>query len=248
MAETTNATINMPLLFGGMSHQPPHIRAANQVEDAENAVFSVVDGVSKRPGTQWIGKVDTLPVPPGSSATFSGDVDDPNPDAIPFPTAPGATGTGTGGTAGQSGSPGGPHPATCVPAAYASSYLLAGLNIKVYSVVPEFENGPLLDTFTSDITLTQKTNACVWCGTAASTSLTVSACTALDLMRTPARWNLSVFARVTAETDPTTRPQDNADATKSGSSPIATNWRVPWVSSGGIGHYGWKFRSIITIS
>lgn len=41
-------------LHGGISKQPAHLRHANQVEDAKNAVFSVVDGVSKRPGTVYV--------------------------------------------------------------------------------------------------------------------------------------------------------------------------------------------------
>ena len=44
----------MPLLFGGISQQPPHARFANQVENAYNADFSVADGFSKRPGTIFL--------------------------------------------------------------------------------------------------------------------------------------------------------------------------------------------------
>jgi len=40
-----------PQLAGGMSKQPPHLRLPGQVEDAQSVYLSVVDGISKRPGT-----------------------------------------------------------------------------------------------------------------------------------------------------------------------------------------------------
>ena len=46
--------IRIPSLFGGVSKQPPHLRFDNQLEDAENAVFSVADGASKRAGSQVV--------------------------------------------------------------------------------------------------------------------------------------------------------------------------------------------------
>lgn len=47
------SVVSIPSLHGGISKQPPHLRFPNQVEDATNALFSVVDGVSKRPGTRF---------------------------------------------------------------------------------------------------------------------------------------------------------------------------------------------------
>jgi hypothetical protein len=241
MAETPNATIRLPLLFGGMSNQPAHIRSLNQVAKAENAVFSVVDGASKRPGTQWIAEVGTLP-DAGEDSTFSGSIVVP-PEVVPNPTGPDQTGTGTDGTAGQSGETS----STCQPAAYASSYLLTGLNVEVYSVVPALENGPLLDTFGSNITITQKANQCVWCGTATSTHLTITACVALRTGGNPVRWDLTMLATVTAETDPSTDPTEQAAAAKAGSSPIVTSWNFHFGSSG-IGEYGFIFNGPVTIS
>lgn len=43
--------ILIPSLFGGISQQPAHMRHVNQVSDAINAAFSVVDGASKRQGS-----------------------------------------------------------------------------------------------------------------------------------------------------------------------------------------------------
>lgn len=39
------------MLYGGVSRQAPSIRHPNQVEDAENAIFTVTDGLAKRPGS-----------------------------------------------------------------------------------------------------------------------------------------------------------------------------------------------------
>lgn len=54
------AVIRVPSLFGGISQQPAHLRFPNQVEDAENSIFSVLDGASKRPGTVFMSELDTL--------------------------------------------------------------------------------------------------------------------------------------------------------------------------------------------
>lgn len=40
-------------LYNGISQQPPSLRAPNQVQTAQNVIFDVRDGASKRPGT-WI--------------------------------------------------------------------------------------------------------------------------------------------------------------------------------------------------
>lgn len=53
-------TIQVPTLFGGISTQPPHVRFPNQVQDAINADFTVMDGISKRPGTWMVTNVDDL--------------------------------------------------------------------------------------------------------------------------------------------------------------------------------------------
>lgn len=46
--------VRIPSLAGGISRQPAHVRFPEQVEDAENIRFSVVDGASKRPPTEYI--------------------------------------------------------------------------------------------------------------------------------------------------------------------------------------------------
>lgn len=48
------ATIRIPLLFGGISQQPAHQRFPHQVEDARNAMFLIRDGINKRAGTTFI--------------------------------------------------------------------------------------------------------------------------------------------------------------------------------------------------
>ena len=50
--------IRIPSLAGGVSRQPPHVRFPEQVEDAENVRFSVVDGASKRPPTEYVLEFD----------------------------------------------------------------------------------------------------------------------------------------------------------------------------------------------
>ena len=52
--------IRIPALFGGISQQPASVRHSNQVEDAINAVFSVADGVSKRPGSNYVAQATGL--------------------------------------------------------------------------------------------------------------------------------------------------------------------------------------------
>lgn len=48
--------IPVATLANGISQQPPHMRLSDQVESAQDFLFSVVDGASKRPGT-WIERV-----------------------------------------------------------------------------------------------------------------------------------------------------------------------------------------------
>lgn len=55
-----SSTIKVPALYGGVSLQPPHLRYPHQVEDASNALFSVVDGFSKRPGTWYLRTLSNL--------------------------------------------------------------------------------------------------------------------------------------------------------------------------------------------
>jgi len=56
------SVIRIPSLHGGISQQSPAIRHVHQVEDAENALFSVYDGCTKRPGTFYAGKILGLSV------------------------------------------------------------------------------------------------------------------------------------------------------------------------------------------
>lgn len=55
---------------GGVSGQPDYLRFPSQVTEAVNADFSVVDGLSKRPGTRWYRNVTGTPttgVPSGQT-------------------------------------------------------------------------------------------------------------------------------------------------------------------------------------
>ena len=56
-----NIQLPVPSLYGGISQQPAHVRHVNQVEDATNAAFDVFDGVSKRPGTEYVIAIPELP-------------------------------------------------------------------------------------------------------------------------------------------------------------------------------------------
>ena len=60
-------SIIYPMALGGISEQPAHLRYDNQAEDAANAVFSVDDGVSKRPPTLYLSMIDA-----GKPVSFSG--------------------------------------------------------------------------------------------------------------------------------------------------------------------------------
>ena len=50
----------IPTISGGISQQPQAIRHSNQTGDADNAFYSVVDGVSKRSPTRFVTVVDGL--------------------------------------------------------------------------------------------------------------------------------------------------------------------------------------------
>lgn len=52
--KTEQDTIRIPSLSGGVSRQPAHNRFPDQVEDATNIRFSIEDGCSKRPGTEFV--------------------------------------------------------------------------------------------------------------------------------------------------------------------------------------------------
>lgn len=56
----TTVNITVPSLYGGVSRQPANVRHVNQVQEAENASLSVVDGASKRPGTKLIKSLETF--------------------------------------------------------------------------------------------------------------------------------------------------------------------------------------------
>jgi len=55
MPQLNTVPLRVPMLSGGISQQPSHIRYNNQVADAINAQFSVVNGCSKRPGSVYVG-------------------------------------------------------------------------------------------------------------------------------------------------------------------------------------------------
>jgi hypothetical protein len=53
--------IKSPILSGGISRQPAHLRLPSQVEDATNFLFSVADGATRRQGTRAYLSVSDLP-------------------------------------------------------------------------------------------------------------------------------------------------------------------------------------------
>ena len=69
MAEARHIPLRLPLLYGGMSSQPPHVRHPSQVEDAQNFSFSVAHGATKRPGSQYLATINDLPNALGSGST-----------------------------------------------------------------------------------------------------------------------------------------------------------------------------------
>jgi hypothetical protein len=50
---------SVPSQLGGISQQDPRVRLPSQVEDSLNAIPHPVHGCIKRPGTRWLGMVDT---------------------------------------------------------------------------------------------------------------------------------------------------------------------------------------------
>ena len=142
--ELEHITLQFPLLFGGISDQPPAVRFRNQLEKADNTIFSVADGASKRPGTEFIAAVTTLPDSGGSNASDlpSGQFDELAPSD-------------------------GEAACSCVPGDYASSYSLAyDLQIKV----PDSVLCTNTDASKSGVTLTQIAGQCLWIGTLPSTT------------------------------------------------------------------------------
>ncbi len=229
-----------------MSHQPPHIRSANQVQDAENAVFSVVDGVSKRPGTQWIANITPLPNA-GLNGTFSGSVSVPPPPSPgPGANVPLTTGTGTDGNPGDGGDPGGPTP-ECQPPAYASTYVFKDFTANVF----EPPNNTLIWELASGngetITLTQQASACIWTGSASYASgvidqngetvgaghtILIGVTITLDLQRTPARWGLGIFVSISDPVAPDTKPVFTFQLSKQGASPQVTGLNLNAAQAG----------------
>lgn len=57
---TRTVPVVVPLLAGGVSRQPQHRRFPDQVQSADNVMFSLVDGCSKRNGTRYVKKLATL--------------------------------------------------------------------------------------------------------------------------------------------------------------------------------------------
>ncbi len=58
MGEVFHIRASLP--HGGISKQPPHVRFPNQVEDALNVDFDIVNGLRTRNGTQWLARVNGL--------------------------------------------------------------------------------------------------------------------------------------------------------------------------------------------
>lgn len=55
-----NTDIALSTLYGGVSRQAPAIRHLNQVEEADNVLFSVEQGMAKRPGSEMVFAVSSL--------------------------------------------------------------------------------------------------------------------------------------------------------------------------------------------
>ena len=53
-------TTSVPNLVQGVSQQPDNLRHAGQAESQTNALSSVVDGLTKRPNTEFVKAVDTF--------------------------------------------------------------------------------------------------------------------------------------------------------------------------------------------
>lgn len=60
MAKQRQHKIRVPHLRGGISRQPAHIRKPHQVEESDNITYSIADGASKRPGSQYQAVVSGL--------------------------------------------------------------------------------------------------------------------------------------------------------------------------------------------
>lgn len=56
-------TTSVPNLVQGVSQQPDNLRHSGQAENQVNALSSVVDGLTKRPNTDFVKAVDTYPLP-----------------------------------------------------------------------------------------------------------------------------------------------------------------------------------------
>ena len=56
-------TTSVPNLVQGVSQQPDNLRHAGQAENQVNALSSVVDGLTKRPNTDFVKAIDTYPLP-----------------------------------------------------------------------------------------------------------------------------------------------------------------------------------------
>lgn len=54
-------TIRSAQMAGGISQQPAHVRFPGQVADANNAMFTLANGIEKRPGTKFIKKIGVSP-------------------------------------------------------------------------------------------------------------------------------------------------------------------------------------------
>ena len=70
MPNISHVSLKLPILSGGISDQPAHIRHPNQVEDATNFVFHVADGATKRPGTEFLILPAVLPDATGSGSAI----------------------------------------------------------------------------------------------------------------------------------------------------------------------------------
>lgn len=70
MPNAPHVSLKLPILSGGISDQPAHIRHPNQVEDATNFVFHVADGATKRPGTEFLVLPAYLPDATGSGSAI----------------------------------------------------------------------------------------------------------------------------------------------------------------------------------
>jgi hypothetical protein len=189
--EIQHVTLQFPLLFGGLFR--------NQLERADNTVFSVADGASKRPGTEFVSSIITLPTSGGSGVSEE-------PSVLISGMSP------SGGEAASS----------CTPGDYASTYELA-INLAVK--IPD----PLCTSTTCNqtgIVMTQHASRCLWSGSGAvcvTPKANIKTRFVLSLNDTPDnQWGLGILILATEATPTPQGAAWSSNRTKGGLSPVGS--------------------------